>query len=89
MVEKLVPAQMREHTLERERWERFFGVKKMQSSSFLFFLRSRSVQLPVFQESVLEGETLFLALAPFLKVEINVGALKNIRKKDLKCEVIL
>jgi hypothetical protein len=35
------------------------------------------VQLPVFQETVFKGETLLFALAPFLKVEINVGALQK------------
>lgn len=39
------------------------------------------VQLPVFQETIFKGETLLLALAPFLKVEINVGALKKKVKK--------
>ena len=35
----------------------------------------RLVQLPIFQEAVFKRESLLLALAPFLKVEINVGAL--------------
>lgn len=35
------------------------------------------VQLPIFQESVLEGEALLLSLAPLLEVEVDVGALKQ------------
>ena len=92
MVVELVPAlRLREHTLERERRERLMETRElMEWGMGDEKCSSRAlVQLPVFQETIFKGETLLLALAPFLKVEINVGALQKKGIMLKKCDLIV
>ena len=53
----------------------------------LFLLLSSLVQVPVFQEAVLEHEALLFPLPPLLKVEVDVRSLEG-KKNDFSMQAL-